>query len=267
MKLAPICLFTYNRLTETKQTVQALKNNFLAKDSELYVFSDGSINRNSTLKIHAVRDFLKTVDGFKNVTIYESEENKGLANSIISGITKVFETYESVIILEDDLITTPNFLDFMNKALDYYKEDCSIYAVNAFSPLIKNIDADVYYLHSRAFPWGWGTWSSCWKEEYFDKDKIREYIALNPGVLEEFDKYNGEDASEMLLRTLDNKISSWYIRWVFKNYLENRKAVFPSLSKVKNIGDSEDATHYTGGVSAYNFKMDTLFKIKKRHQK
>lgn len=260
MKLAPICLFTYNRLEETQQTIAALQKNYLAKSSELFVFSDGSKNETARPKIQGVRDFLKSVDGFKKVKVYESDTNKGLAASIIAGVSKMFENHDSVIILEDDLITTPNFLDFMNNSLDYYKNDTNIYTVNGYSPLIKNLDPDTFYLHSRSFPWGWGTWRSSWKKEYFDKNKIRGYISSNPGVLKKFDMYNGEDASEMLLRTLDGEISSWYIRWVFNNYLENKKSVFPSLSKVQNIGDSEDATHYTGGVSAYQSKMDSSFK-------
>ena len=107
--LAPICLFTYNRLTEKKQTVEALQKNFLTKESELFIFSDGAKNEEGVLKVNEVRAFLKGISGFKSVTIFESKQNKGLANSIIAGVTQIIEKYGVVIVLEDDLITSPTF--------------------------------------------------------------------------------------------------------------------------------------------------------------
>ncbi|WP_162623273.1 glycosyltransferase [Confluentibacter sediminis] len=255
-RLAPICLFTYNRLSETQQTVAALQQNFLAKESDLFIFSDGAKIDDGTLKIKEVRTFLKNISGFKSVTLFESKKNKGLANSIIDGVTKLLLTHESVIVLEDDLITTPNFLDFMNQALEYYKADDTIYTINGYSPLIKNMDLDTFYLHSRCFPWGWATWKKNWNKAYFDKENIRKHISLNSNVLPNFDKYIGDDASYMLLETLNNKINSWYIRWVFNNYLENKKSIFPVLSKVQNIGDTKEATNYSGGISAYYSVLD-----------
>ena len=114
--LAPICLFTYNRLEETKQTVEALKNNFLAKQSELFIFSDGPKYIDNTLEVDSVRAFVKTISGFKKITINESIKNMGLASSIINGVSKVIKTYDSVIVLEDDLITSANFLNCKNQA-------------------------------------------------------------------------------------------------------------------------------------------------------
>jgi len=257
MKLAPICLFTYNRLEETKQTIAALQHNYLAKESDLFVFSDGPKNENAASKINDIRAYLKTIEGFKSVTVFESKVNKGLATSIITGITKMFDDFATVIVMEDDLITTPNFLDFMNQALFNFEENKNIYTVNGYSPSIENLPANTSYLHSRSFPWGWATWKDRWDTTFFDKEKIREYVQTHPNVLKDFDLFNGEDASEMLLKTLEGTISSWYIRWVFHNYLLKKKSLFPSLSKVENIGDSESATHYSGGISAYQSTLDT----------
>ena len=140
-EIAPICLFTYNRLEETIQTVAALKNNFLANKSELFIFSDGAKNKNVEQKIKQVRKYLKTITGFKNITIYESSKNKGLANSIIDGVTKIIETYGKIIVLEDDLVTSPNFLNFMNQALEFYHYNNRIYSVSGYTlnlPSLKN---------------------------------------------------------------------------------------------------------------------------------
>lgn len=114
--LAPICLFTYNRLEKTKQTINALKKNFLANQSHLIIFSDGAKDYKTKHEVNSVRRFLYTIDGFKSVEIIESPINQGLGESITNGVTKVIDNYGKVIVLEDDLYTTPNFLDYMNQA-------------------------------------------------------------------------------------------------------------------------------------------------------
>lgn len=114
MKLAPITLFVYNRPDHTNKTIEALKKNKFAKESELFIFSDGPKKQEDASKVKEVRKYLKTIDGFNDVFIKESEKNKGLANSIISGVTEVINKYRKVIVLEDDLITSPVFLEYMN---------------------------------------------------------------------------------------------------------------------------------------------------------
>jgi len=261
-KLAPICLFTYNRLEETKQTIAALQKNNLASQSKLYIFSDGPKNTQSLIKINNLRAYLKEIKGFKEVNIYESKENKGLAESIISGITKMFESHETVIVMEDDLVTTPNFLDFMNQALKFYNQDNNIYTVNGYSPFIKNLNHEGFFQHTRSFPWGWATWKDRWNIDFFDKKQIRTILNNNTSLLRRFDNDCGQDASKMLLDTLKGTTSSWYIRWVFHNYLLEKKSIFPVTSKVQNIGDTESATHYSGGISAYKSLLDHTYNTK-----
>ena len=115
--LAPICLFTYNRIDELKLTIKALQQNFLAVESDLVIFSDGGKDENSWEKVNHVRQYLRSVSGFRSLEIVESPNNKGLANSIITGVSSVTEKQQKVIVLEDDLITSTNFLDYMNQCL------------------------------------------------------------------------------------------------------------------------------------------------------
>ena len=163
-KLAPICLFTFNRLEETKQTVEALQNNFLACESDLFIFSDGPKNELTKDKVIAVREFLMTIHGFKSITIFESKFNKGLANSIIDGVSQIINEFGKVIVLEDDLVTTPNFLDFMNQGLEHFKNNQRIYSISGFVPLIKNPHDFDFFLHERSYPWGWATWNQEWSQ-------------------------------------------------------------------------------------------------------
>jgi GT2 family glycosyltransferase len=116
-KQAPIALFVYNRPWHTRQTVEALKKNELASESELFIYSDAPKNGKAKEKVKEVREYIKTIDGFKKVTIIERENNWGLADSIIDGVTKIVNEYGKIIVLEDDLVTSPYFLKFMNEAL------------------------------------------------------------------------------------------------------------------------------------------------------
>ena len=253
-KLAPICLFTYNRLNETKQTVEALKKNPLAKDSDLFIFSDGSKSNETSEKVKKVRYYLKSVQGFKSVNLFTSDSNKGLAKSIIEGVSEIFENSETVIVLEDDIETHPNFLTFMNEALDFYKNDMKTQSVNGYSLAI-NAHSDVYF-QKRTFSWGWATWKEYWSSEIFDRELIGEYIDSNAKSLSLFKESCGDDIADMLLDSLELKNNSWYVRWAFNHFVNNRYAVYPTKSLVNNIGFIEESTHCQG-INTYISHFET----------
>lgn len=251
--LAPICLFTYNRLELTKATINNLHKNYLATESELFVFSDGWKNESCKHKVVEVRNFLKTISGFKKITIFEVDSNKGLATSIIDGITQILSEYDNIIVLEDDLLTTPNFLDFMNQCLTRYKDDDSIISVSGHSlkfKLPQGYSSDVY-VHGRADSWGWATWKNRWDIidwevsdwDSFKKDK-NQRIRFNK---------NGSDMFPMLQDFMERKNNSWAIRFCYTQFKLNKITVFPIISKVDNIGFGEDSSN----CNSYNrFKVD-----------
>jgi hypothetical protein len=256
MKLAPICLFTYNRLEETKQTIAALQNNYLSKNSELIIFSDGGKDKIAQEKVQRVRAFLKTISGFKKVEIIEAAENKGLANSIIAGVTKVVNEYDKVIVLEDDLITAPNFLDFMNQALTFYKNNERVYSISAYSmdlPSLKCYKKD-YYMGYRASSWGWGTWKVKWQDVDWE---VKDYNAFNSNLLirQKFNR-GGSDLSRMLKNQMNGKIDSWAIRWCYHQFNKDMLTVFSTKSKVTSIGFGVDATH-TKSTKRFDTLLDT----------
>lgn len=243
--LAPICLFTYNRPDETRKTIEALQLNKLALQSELFVFSDGPKREEDYSKVQETRSILKTISGFRKVEFLEAQENKGLANSIIDGVSRVLEKYGKVIVLEDDLITSSNFLDFMNQALDYYETDRRIQSVNGYSLKLKSNRTEVYF-QQRPFPWGWGTWADRWNREVFDKTTLSDLIAEDKTLLTQFKKACGNDISRMLTNSLNGKNDSWYVRWTFDHFRKQTYSVFPSKSFVQNIGHSSEGTHCKG---------------------
>lgn len=244
--LAPVCLFAYNRLKEIKITVNALQKNFLASESDLYIFSDGSKNESSKYNVNSVREFLKSVNGFKSITIFESKSNKGLADSIIDGVSQIINEFGKVIVVEDDLKTSPNFLDFMNQALHFYSEDDSVFSISGYTMDLKSLKKhnEDFYFGQRASSWGWGTWkkdwqSVDWKVNNYNsfKGSIKQQIAFNRG---------GSDMSSMLSAQMNGKIDSWAIRFCFQQFLNKQVCVFPKISKVQSIGFSKEATHTFG---------------------
>ena len=259
--LAPICLFAYNRLEETTLTVDALKRNNLASKSELYIFSDGAKDPKGQSKVLKVRKYLNSITGFKSITIVESENNKGLANSIINGVAEVLKKHEKVIVLEDDLITSPNFLDFMNQSLDFYKLEERVQSISAYSFSLneKYRDMDVYF-HMRPFSWGWGTWKNRWNENIFNKELIEKEILNNKSILKIFNKKCGEDISQMLLDSLNNKNDSWYVRWVYDHFKNEHYSIYPFYSLVENIGHGQESTHCKG-INSYAFEIDDGLKV------
>lgn len=130
--LAPIALFVYKRLDHTKRTIQALLANRLAQDTDLIVFSDGPRTEQDKEKVEEVRSFVRTITGFKTIEINESPINNGLAKSIIHGVTKVLEKYDAVIVVEDDLVSSPFFLSYMNQGLSIYKMDEEVISIHGY---------------------------------------------------------------------------------------------------------------------------------------
>lgn len=257
MNIAPILLFTYKRLDTLKQSVNALKQNALAKESDLFIFSDAAKKEADSSAVNEVRSFLKTIDGFKSVKIIIREKNFGLAKSIINGTSAVLETYDSVIVMEDDLLTTPNFLYFMNHALEYYKARKKVFSISGYSFDLNvknsNYGADAYFLN-RGWSWGWATWKDRWVDvdwnvnsySKFTRDK-KEQRAFAQG---------GSDLNKMLREQMEGRLDSWAIRWFYHQFRTGGLTLYPVYSKVYNAGFDEFATHTKGSETRYIPALD-----------
>ena len=211
MKTAPVLLFTYKRYESLKDPVHALQQNLLAKESDLYIFSDGCKKDEDKEQVNKVRDFIKTISGFRKIEITEQEKNKGLANSIIDGVSSVMQFSDSVIVLEDDLYTTPNFLTFMNDALATYLDKPKVFSISGYSFNLGESSADNHdaYFVSRGWSWGWATWKDRWdKIDWQVKDY--ESFRTDKRKRKEFAK-GGTDLNIMLHRQVNGLIDSWAI--------------------------------------------------------
>jgi len=258
-ELAPILLFTYKRLDTLQKTIEALRANQLSKESILYIFSDGAKSENDISAIQAVRAYLKTIVGFKNIHIKESETNKGLAKSIISGVSEIMKITDQVIVMEDDLITTPNFLSFMNKALTKYETEPKVFSISGYSMNLgqENHQSNETYFLNRSWSWGWASWKDRWEKvdwdmkdyDSFKKDKVRK---------KEFAK-GGSDLNKMLRGQMEGKLDSWAIRWLYEQHKVQGLTLYPVYSKVYNDGFDEMATHTTGSNSRFLPVLDKEF--------
>ena len=257
---SPICFFTYNRLKETIETINSLKENHLASKSELFIFSDGYKNEKGRQKVEDVRKYINTIEGFKSVTVFESTVNKGLANSIIDGVSKIINEYERVIILEDDLVTSPNFLDFMNQALMFYQEDNTIFSISGYTLNLSSLPGKKdYYFGYRASSWGWGIWRDRWKVIDWKVTEYENFIK-DRSLVEKF-KRGGSDLPRMLSNQINGRIDSWAIRFCFHQFKCNLMTVFPTKSKIISIGFSNEATN-TIGSQRFNTPLDKEIKRK-----
>lgn len=247
MVLSPIILFTYKRLDALVLSIENLSKNYLAPESDLFIFSDGPKNDFDVDEVKKVREYLTSIKGFKSVKIFESSYNKGLANSIISGVTEIFKNHEKVIVLEDDLITSPNFLDFMNQGLEFYLNYDNVLSICGYSQIIISLSSDSYFTH-RSSSWGWATWRNKW----LDVDwKFSNYdsFSTNSSMIKDFNSM-GSDLFKLLRDQKKGIINSWAIRFNFHQFQYNFYSVHPAISKVINLGfnDSYAENTYTRNV-------------------
>ena len=242
-ELAPIVLFVYNRPWHTKKTIEALKNNELAGESDLFIFADNTVDDKNKESVDSVRSYVKTIDGFKTVNIVGRETNFGLAKNVISGVTEVIDRYSKVIVLEDDIVCARTYLSYMNKLLSYYQYNKKIYSVTGYTYPIKipvNYKYDVYF-SPRASSWGWGTWKDRWETVDWE---VKDYVNFikNPKRIKSFNA-GGDDLTKMLKEQMNGKIDSWSIIWSYAHFKNNSYCVFPTKSRLKNIGADRSGIH------------------------
>jgi len=246
LALSPIVLFVYNRPWHTQQTIDALQKNELAKESELFIYSDAPKNETAKEAVAEVRALIKTVTGFKKVTVIEREKNWGLADSIIGGVTNIINQYGKIIVLEDDLVTSPYFLNFMNDALKFYENKESVYSITGFSfssefmqfPI--DFTADVY-LNIRPMSWSWATWKNEWDGVDWEVNDFIDFIASKEEV-RQFNK-GGTDLTDMLKMQMNGQLDSWYVRWSYNAFKKGKMTIYPKISLVNNVGHDNTGVH------------------------
>ena len=235
MTYSPIALFVYNRPAHTRQTVTALQKSGLAAKSDLFVFSDAPKTPEAAAAVRQVRDYIRTIDGFRTLTIIERRENYGLALSIIDGVTKLTEERSRVIVLEDDLITSPYFLEYMNTALSRYESEDRVMQISGYMfPVRPEIKEDALFLPF-VTSWGWATWGRAWR--YFDRaEENFSQILGDAKTRMQFDLNGHYKYSKILQAQQEKKVDSWAIFWYVSVFMRKGLSLFPKRTFVKNLG-------------------------------
>lgn len=279
MNIAPVIIFNYNRPDHSLKTWDALSRNQYAAETELYLYCDGPkltserVNeltneriKESNARVEQTQALAKqyAIDApkagkFKAVHVVCAEVNKGLANSIIGGVSEVIAKHGRVIVLEDDLLTSPYFLKYMNTALDKYERYPSVFTISANRPPVKKMQIPKDYEYDvfvslRPFSTGWATWKDKWECIDWSLDYLEDFLQ-HPEQIKAFNR-GGDDLTNMLILQRDHKIDSWAIRYAFQHYCHHAVAILPCVPYVDNIGF--DGTGIHSGSDEMDFRNDVV---------
>jgi hypothetical protein len=238
---APIALFVYNRPAHSRATLEALQKNEFAGESDLLVFADGPRAGRDEPEVNEVRRYLARISGFKSIRIVPRETNLGLAASIIAGVTEVCGEYGKVIVLEDDLVTSPFFLRYMNDALDIYQNDAAVGSIHGYWYPTCSVLPETFFLRG-ASCWGWATWSRAWKMFEPDGRKLLAVLRTK-NLASQFDLDGAISYSRMLVDQINGRNDSWAIRWHAASFIANLLQLSPRNSLVLNVGFDGTGTH------------------------
>lgn len=261
MPHAPIALFIYKRPEHTRRTIEALKRCPEFSESPVFVFSDGPCQASDEQAVQATRivarDLLQS-----HASFFESSVNRGLAKSIIAGVTKICTDHGRTIVVEDDLTVSTHFLNYMNVALQRYAEDERVMQISGYMhPLKLEAKTDAIFLPYTS-SWGWATWDRAWR--HFDS-QMRNYKRLREDseLRRAFNLGGSYPYFEMLDRQLNGQIDSWAIRWYLSVFLQKGLVLHPVRSLVIHEGFDEEATHarwaYYGATSAISQSKVDVF--------
>ena len=241
--LAPIVLFVFNRPEHTLRTLQALQNNTLASQSTLHIFADGPKEGASVSLLERVNDVRRIITSEQwcgEVVIHESNENKGLYRSVRDGVTEILEKDGRVIVMEDDLVTSPAFLSYMNDALKFYADRKSVFSISGYNypanrmPIPEDYQYDTY-VSLRNASWGWATWKDRWAQVDWDV-KVYEIVKNTPAMKEALNRM-GDDEFEMLQMQQEGVLNIWSIQFTMAHFINHAIAIYPITSYVHNIGN------------------------------
>ena len=232
--LAPIIFICYNRYDHVVRSLKSLRKNKLSKKSKIIIFADAPTDQINKKKTDKIKIYLKKLNGFKSKKIIFRKKNLGTKQNIVNAVSQVLKKFNKVIVIEDDLLLSKFFLDYMNLCLKKYKDEKKIWHINGWSyPFMKNSKNDINFLGSMNC-WGWGTWKNRWSfltlnEKYL----ISNFSNKN---IHNFNIFSSMNHFEQILRNQKKTLSSWAVFWhatIFKN---NGICIYPKYSLVKNIG-------------------------------
>lgn len=243
MSYAPIALFVYARPLHTRQTLEALRRCALAPQSDLFIFSDAPRSPKLVPAVREVRDIIRGVTGFCSITIVEREHNMGLAASIVDGVTRLCRERGRAIVVEDDIVAAPEFLRFMNDALDAYAEESRVMHVSGYMFPVAGPEGlpETFFFRAPSC-WGWATWQRAWAQFEPDSHRLVRAIEARDRAYE-FDLCGAAGYMKMLRAQAAGRLDSWAVRWYASIFLNGGLCLHPAHSLTQNIGHDGTGVH------------------------
>jgi hypothetical protein len=240
MTSAPLALVVYNRPAHTRKTIEALKVNPEFAATPVYVFCDGSKSVAAEAQVAEARRTAREL--LPDATFVESEQNKGLARSIVAATSQLTQSHGRAIVLEDDLLVAPDFLAYMNAALNRYENDTAVMQVSAYLPATRQDWGNRAITLPFTTSWGWGTWRRAWADFEFRDEELRTIVA-DAGLSRAFDLDGRCRYSNMIEDQLKGRLDSWAVYWYAHVFLRRGLVIFPPASRVANAGFDGSGTH------------------------
>jgi len=242
MIIAPIVIFSYDRPSHLQQTLDALSKNLLADQSDLFIYCDGAKEASPVEQIERIKENRKiahAVKGFKSVYVIERPQNIGLKANIVGAVTEIVNQHGRVITLEDDIVTSPGFLQFMNESLEMYKDDEQVMHISGYM-WPHRLPLPETFFYEMPYPGGgWATWKRAW--QYYDDDAAKLYHKWE----NRWDEFNtvGTHLQKQLYDNYRDTLNTWFIKWHAVLLERGGLTLYPGKSLTNNIGFDELATN------------------------
>jgi len=240
MEQAPILISVYDRPVHFKRCIESLKSNTHASETHLFVAIDAPYKEEHQKNNNKVVDYAKTITGFKEVTLIIREKNLGLTNNLIDAREQLFSRYDTLIFSEDDNIFSEDFLSFVNKGLEVYKDREDIFSISGYQyPMVMppSYQMDVYLW--RGFSaWGCATWKEKAEKIDFRSEvvfsKVRNFLKNYQNV-RKINAVADHFLPALMLMIKKNEVHGDVYLSMYQ-ILHNMYSVYPTVSRIRNIG-------------------------------
>jgi hypothetical protein len=243
--IAPLVLFAFNRPLHTKRLLESVAKSSIAKETTLIAYIDSPIEIKDLIPNQEVEKIIKNFLGFKSIVVIRRGCNFGLSKNIIGGITDVLNAWKSVIVLEDDLIVSPNFLEYMNDALNYYENKKNVWHISGYTEYFGSDDLDKSFFWRTMHCWGWATWADRW--QFFEKNTDSLLEKFNPSMINNLNLDGAINFWDQVILNKKNKIDTWAIYWYATIFLNKGLCLNPYVSHVRNTGFDGSGTNCKEG--------------------
>lgn len=241
--ILPVVLFVYNRPAHTKETLDKLSLNSGIENVVLYIYCDAARKMQDLGSVEEVRKIALDFEwpGLKKEVILR-DVNYGLGKSVIHGVSEIINKYGSVVVLEDDIVTNPSFIEYMKTMLNCYKDKDSVFSISGYViPSLSTRDCEDLYFIPRISSWGWATWKNRWNKVDWSISDYDEFI--NDSKKKREFSLAGRDMVAMLINQVEGTAESWAIRFDYNRFKNQGLTIYPGSSLVKNVGSDGSGTH------------------------